>query len=820
MPRLQAPAVAAAEVVVEAGRFMDSSPFLTLDPPDELGIRGSRRVFAVAEPVEASDEAARLAPDLLERLRDELDRRETQATAAALVAAIQAVNVWLCEVNLDRPPSRRLLFGLTCVASRDDELIIAQVPPSQILIGQEGEVYAFPELDDPEGAGDGGPVEPLGTATDLEPELYQTRIERGDLIVLCSSSIAEAARRERRDVFASGDAQLAAMHLEDLVTAYHVRDGYAAAVEVAGRASRRGQLPEAGFLRRVGELATHLLPEETAARFQTRTRRRRLPADQGDLDAGRRSWAADEVDLDVEAMHTESHSGDLSEIDFDTEVMREPGDGLVARGYEPPLLHAIPDDVLTEDSYADTEYWSPEEPVDLDEGDDLVVGRAGGRGKLSGLLAAAVLALSAAVVGVWQITVHRDHSLDEPRDDGTLGLPRLHRYEDSPQFPDLSSVRARLPRAPISPFTGMVALVLVAVLVAGFAYSIHGHQAQARQARIESLLQQAVHDQQQASQQTSPVVAQAFLLAAQARLRDAQSAGLDATRATQEANAITQTRDKALKIDLLNNVDVLGTIPPAPQGVTPRLFMGNGQLYVLTDALYRLEANGNTLVRLLASGDVVGGKPVGTLLGAAWGNGSPIAFDATSAYVFDPTAASWTREPLGTFGTGYSDITAANGFEGNLYMLSPSTGQILKFRSGAFSAQPEDWTGGLASSDLRGAADMQIDGHIFVLLKDGRILDFYMAALSATLNPAVTPPISNAVALSEQPNRPYFYVADGNNRILRLSRNGTLVQQFMSAPGQPSLSGIRDLTVDDVLGTGYVLTNNELIEVRLPPPPH
>jgi hypothetical protein len=248
--------------------------------------------------------------------------------------------------------------------------------------------------------------------------------------------------------------------------------------------------------------------------------------------------------------------------------------------------------------------------------------------------------------------------------------------------------------------------------------------------------------------------------------------------------------------------------------------MGNGQLYVLTDALYRLESNGTTLVRLLGSGDNVDGKPTGTLLGAAWGDGSPVAFDATSAYVFDPTTGTWTREPLGTFGTGYSDINAASGFGGNLYMLSPGTGQILKFPAGAYSAQPEDWTGGLASGDLRSAADMQIDGHIYVLLKDGRILDFYMAALNATINPAVTPPIQNATGLSLQVDRPYYYVADGNDRILRITPDGKLVQQFMAASGEPPLSGIRDLAVDDVLGIGYVLTNNELIEVHLPPPPH
>ena len=806
MPRLQAPAAAAAEVVVEAGHFTDDSPFLSLDPADDLGSRGTRHVYAVVEPVAASADAALIAPELLDRLRDELVERASQSASAALLGAIQALNAWLYDVNLDRPPSQRLLFGLTCVSSRDDELFIAQVPPSQILIGQEGEVYAFPDLDAPAEPGAGLPPEPLGRAPDIEPELYRTRVERGDLIVLCSTSVAEVARRERQDVFVSGDAQLAALHLEELVNRYAIGDGYGAAVEVSGRAHRRGQLPEASFLRWVGDIASHLLPEDTAARLRARTQRPNHPID--------------EVDLDDEAMHTGAYSGDASEIDFESGALREAGSRPEARGDEPSLLLTIPTYEQPDESFEEREYWRPAEYDGPDDGERIPVDRSGGRGKLSGLLAAAVLAFSAAVVGVWQITVHRDHSLGEPRDDGTLGLPRLHRYEDSPQLPDFSGVRARLPRAPISRLTGLVAMALVVFLVATLAFSIHNHQVTVRRARVESLLQQAVQSREQASQQTDPVVAQAYLLAAEARVRDAQAAGLDAKRAGQEQAAISQTRDTALKIERLSNVEALGGVPAAPKGVTPRLFMGNGQLYILTDALYRLESNGTTLVRLLGSGDNVGGKPTGTLLGAAWGDGSPVAFDATNAYVFDPTAGTWTRDPLGTFGTGYSDISAANGFGGNLYMLSPSSGQILKFTAGAYSAQPEDWTGGLASGDLRSATDMQIDGHIYVLLKDGRILDFYMAALNGTLNPAVTPPIQNATAISAEPDRPYFYVADGNDRILRLTRDGKLVQQFMAGDGVPSLSGIRDLAVDDVLGVGYVLTNNQLLEVRLPAPPH
>jgi hypothetical protein len=105
-------------------------------------------------------------------------------------------------------------------------------------------------------------------------------------------------------------------------------------------------------------------------------------------------------------------------------------------------------------------------------------------------------------------------------------------------------------------------------------------------------------------------------------------------------------------------------------------------------------------------------------------------------------------------------------------------------------------------------------------LKDGRVLDFYRSALETTITPQVTPPIKNPVGLSLQTDRPYVYEADAG-RILRLNRtDGTLVQQFMAGDGGPSFDSVRAVAVDDVLSTAYILSDNTLLTVRLPGPPH
>ena len=87
------------------------------------------------------------------------------------------------------------------------------------------------------------------------------------------------------------------------------------------------------------------------------------------------------------------------------------------------------------------------------------------------------------------------------------------------------------------------------------------------------------------------------------------------------------------------------------------------------------------------------------------------------------------------------------------------------------------------------------------------------------MTPAVEPPVTDAAALAMQPDRPYRYVGTRSGRILRLKADGTLVQQFISGAGVPSLDGLLDLAVDDVQGLAYVLTERGLFLVRLPVPP-
>jgi serine/threonine protein phosphatase PrpC len=800
MPQLQHPLVT---LSIENGMRTGDSPYVRTAGCEQIGASGVHSFFAILEPMSAHPESADLAPLILERLEQELATRQRVTATAAISSAIEAVNAELYYYNEGREEDDRLHYGLTCGITREDDLFLAQILPSQILISQDGNLHAFPGLEawhwsrreEPEMSLE----QPMGLHSEIEPDLYHTRIEPGDLIVLCSGSLARVIQREPQDVFVQGDAEAAIAHLQELAEAYNVENASSVAIAVTAppRWSRRRS--DLAFLRGVAAAAAAFLPEETAERI----RRRKKTCPEG---------------LDSQAVTV--HTGD-NQAEFVDADLQSP-DTIHSEGLGPDSGHhalAYPSDQHECDNEYD--YWAPRDEWASDEAEQHhAYEEREGKRPLTEIVAGAVLALIAAVIGVWQLAVNRDRPMDGPsEDESTFGLPRLQRYDNSIQGPDFSGVRRRLPRAPINKYAGFVSVGLVFALAAGLIYSISSSRDRERTEEFESLMEQAVVARQNALAADDPVVAQSFLQASESRLDEAAALGVDDELVMAEQSAVVDVRDASLGIERLGNIQVLGGIPPAPEGVSPNLFFGNGQLYVFTDALYQLDPEQSRLLRLLSAGDDIDGHSVGELQGAAWGHGSPMVMDGHNVYTYDPTSTSWTRHELGTFGEAYSEVEAISGYIGNLYLLSPQTGQILRYHSDQFGELPEDWTGGNAAEELATGVDIMIDGRIHVLTEDGHVLDLYRSVLDDTVTINATPEIEGAVAFSYQSDRNHMYIADAHDRILRVTTDGQVVQQFMSDSDAPQLNNIQNIAVDDALGSAYVLADNALMHVRLPGPP-
>jgi type II secretory pathway pseudopilin PulG len=762
-------------VVERSVRFAraSSSPYAALQLSGEQQATGLRLFAAVVEPLEplpSSPEVGRRVLALLQHAVWQLGPHASlDELSEALTEAFLRANHWLVTLNSGRPGSQWHRFGATCVLLNGKDLVLAQVPPGAAIVAQDREIFAFPpEVNEPARF-----ASALGSARQLQPALYYTRSAPGDLLVLTTAAYGhELLSRYGRRLVDATPAQLFDL-LEELSLDHGDPTSPPAVALRIPEPLRFTQQP----VRRVSELLRLLLPER-----QPQDERPATSVDGSDVDAvqaqGQTRNAPEEWAEDEPGTRATTQQDDDPLAVYGQQV----GEGVDS---EPP----------------------PAAPR--------------GRGRtLIELIAGLAIATVTGLAGIWQLFRRRRRPL-LPQDEGTFGLPRLERHEDRIRLPDLTPVRRQLPRLPASRLTGLIALGLIGALTTTLVVSIQSERASEREHAYTQLYQSAVAERQLAEQSSDPTIARAYLQTASQRLERAAALGLDPQLVTQERAAIERALERLLHVERLpaNAIQILGAVPQAPDGITPRLFFGNGQLYLLTDALYRLDAGGTRLVRLLGPGDRVDGVEVGALVGATWDDGIPVAFDGSVAYRFDPTAARWSAIPVGTFGAPYQNVAAVGAFTGNLYLLQPQSGQILRFLSGSYQNLPEDWTGGQSADRLRAAVDFEIDGRIHVLLADGTVLSFYRGALETEAKAQIDPPVSDAVALSQQPERPYRYVATRSGRIIRLRTDGTVVQQFVSGAGAPSLDGVLDVAVDDVQGLAYVLTERGLFLVHLPAPP-
>jgi hypothetical protein len=191
---------------LDRGVERGESPFLYVG--DEAGGIGGRAqvLLALADPVERAPGDAVAAREILEGLRGEIDGREPDDVIGALHTAYAGLSGWLLGQNRANAGRRKIFLGLTCVVGCGDDLFIAQVPPGQALIRQDGRLYAFPRLRSwlptfqPSRTYD--LPNPLGLREVTEPQVHYSRAVTGDLLAVVSSSVAarlEPLQDEIRD---------------------------------------------------------------------------------------------------------------------------------------------------------------------------------------------------------------------------------------------------------------------------------------------------------------------------------------------------------------------------------------------------------------------------------------------------------------------------------------------------------------------------------------------------------------------------------------------------------------------------------------------
>jgi hypothetical protein len=251
--------------------------------------------------------------------------------------------------------------------------------------------------------------------------------------------------------------------------------------------------------------------------------------------------------------------------------------------------------------------------------------------------------------------------------------------------------------------------------------------------------------------------------------------------------------------------------------------------YQLDDATSdRLATNVENPRLLLKSGDVVEGRTVGQLSQAVWapteGNRT-----ATGPLIMDhSTQLFGINEGLGPVNVALAennDLQFVNGmyfYSGNLYLQDSVGNQFWRYRpSGAnYVNPPEPYFPPDTTVDLKSVIDIGIDGDVWLLYPNGSMLKFRSGLQEPFALEQVDPPLTQAVALwvnqADMPAGRILIADAATNRVLVFDKEGKLLAQLTPLEHPDALKDLKDIFVDEMTNTLYLLTKTALYQSPLP----
>ncbi len=138
-------------------------------------------------------------------IRSEYYRDPAQGLAEALSRGVERGNFKMLKDERLPPPEQRPAMAVTCLAIRDGELAIVQTLPVQAYIGNHDGVALVP--DPPVWETDGAELTRafyMGYASQVRYHLYSHKLGNGDLVAVCSSSLAQSLGMERLERWLTG----------------------------------------------------------------------------------------------------------------------------------------------------------------------------------------------------------------------------------------------------------------------------------------------------------------------------------------------------------------------------------------------------------------------------------------------------------------------------------------------------------------------------------------------------------------------------------------------------------------------------------------
>lgn len=773
---------------VSGGSPADARSWISVDLVGHPAV--DRRGYIVAtEPVEPSGRGYELAAQARTIMLSELRRLRHSPPDVALGRSLAAANGAIFEQShggFGAGLGQQELIGATAIILEGHSATIAHVPPGQLILVEDGLVYAVPELESwfPGYAQDPrvtGKAEPLGFASWTEPLMAQTEIRPGDTLVMCSS---ETGRAFAEEVVSSGFQvrDLTYLHHRDPDIVLDAFRGVVIAQDLPRAAAAVISFPPSPDREQVRTLS------DIGRRGRERTRHGRAIV---------RQWKP----LPAPRRRPEPAGAATADVTL-------AGEDVVA------------DDGVSRAAQVSSAVESAVPPTKPPRSARLKHARA-----------------RAARVYEWGEPRWRS-TWQRPSTVAQFGVPGAHGvnvFRGQTSYMGEPSWRHRLPRLPVigSAWIWPFLLVLIVGSVIGGLYV----RERLLTPEVDQTALIAAIDERilSAEDQGGPDAVVSDLDRAQKELDLAREAGIPDDVLSPRQQAITTRRDAVTDVVRMSDLQRIGTLPDEFDQASVRGVNTPAGIFFVAGDLYQLQPGESgeprTLEVILEQGRAIDNVTVGAL----WG----LAFDAKGLYVTDGAhvfmlaaeTGAWRAVPIGRINDQPWKPGPLAAFDGSVYLLQRDGAQIYRFGIDDAEAEspPVEWLQTGARDDIGKSRDLVIDANIFVLLDSGEVEVMYRGELEPSIEPGYVKP-GSAEALVDGAATGYLYVAiseEDKSRIVAFDRNGDTAYQLLLPRGFTTgdinvaepFEDVQDIVVDEATGTLYIVNGDAIWTARYSLPP-
>jgi len=355
-----------------------------------------------------------------------------------------------------------------------------------------------------------------------------------------------------------------------------------------------------------------------------------------------------------------------------------------------------------------------------------------------------------------------------------------------------------------------LALILIILLGVSLYFGTRKGALRRKQGEYEAAYQETLtlFEEGQALVGLNPSASRQQLFAAKDKLTELESLEIEKEKTDDLKKRIEEALAQVVKEKKIGEAEVffdLGLIAAEARG--ERLCLGGEFLLVLDKDKNRLFAVevGKKSGKILAGGEDLAGAKLITSYGG-------LAYVLTDKGIFQIGLEGEEKKVVIKKQEVWEEIGAFSSYAGNLYLLDKK-GKVWRYpRTEEGFGTGKNWFGEGISPDLSGVVSMAIDGSIWVLRQDGKILKFTLGALDAFGIAGLEKPLDKPSVLYTDSESENLYVLDrGNGRVVVLAKSGEYQFQYQWEGAREA----QDMAVSEEKGKIFILKQEKIYEINL-----